>query len=114
MGSWLNPAISVGPVVFLAGLIVAVFCIVIGLVAPGPKRGVSLPRFALRALVVGLVAFFIGSAVGIALFCASASSGNLCGLGGLFGTGPLLCGVCVGGYAVWWLRGSRTTAPRSL
>jgi hypothetical protein len=114
MGSWLNPAISVGPVVFLVGLIVAAVCIAIRLSTSGPKRGVSVPRFALSALVVGLVAFVVGSAVGIELFCSGASSGNLCGLGGLFGTGPLLCGVCVGGYAVWWLKRSRNAAERAL
>jgi hypothetical protein len=114
MSDLLNPAISVGPIIFLAGLFLAAACIAIRLFTPGPKRGTSLSRFALRVLVVGFVAFFIGAAVGIALFCSSASSGNLCGLGGIFGTGPFLCGVCVGGYAVWWLKRSRNAAARTL
>lgn len=32
---------------------------------------------------------------GIATFCAGDAAGNLCGLGGVFGLGPLLAGIAI-------------------
>jgi hypothetical protein len=43
--------------------------------------------------VVGVAALFVGTALGIAVFCSSEKMGNLCGLGGVFGLGPLLAGI---------------------
>jgi len=111
MGALLNQAISVGPIVLGLGLLLAGVCIAIRLLAPGPKVGASLLGFLLRALAVGAATFIAGAVVGVAVFCSSASSGNLCGLGGILGTGPLLCGVCVGWYALVWLKRSRHTVP---
>jgi hypothetical protein len=107
----LNQVVSVGPIVLGLGLLLAGVCIAIHLLAPGPKVGVSPPGFVLRALAVGAATFIAGAVVGVAVFCSSASSGNLCGLGGIFGTGPLVSGVCVGWYALVWLKRSRHTAP---
>lgn len=111
MGTLLNPVISVGPVVLGLGLLVAGVCIAIRLLVPGPKVGASVPRFVLRALAVAVTAFIAGAVVGVVAFCSSPSSGNLCGLGGIFGIGPLLSGVCVGLYALAWLKRSRHAAP---
>jgi hypothetical protein len=108
MVALLNHVISVGPVVL--GLLVAGVCIAIHLLAPGPKVGASLLGFVLRALAVAAATFIAGSVIGVAVFCSSASSGNLCGLGGIFGIGPLLAGICVGWYALAWLKRSRRTA----
>ena len=113
MGAFLNQVISVGPIVLGLGLLLAGVSIAIHLLAPGRRVGASLPGFILRTLAVGIATFIAGAAVGIAVFCSSASSGNLCGLGGIFGIGPLLSGVCVGWYALAWLRRSRHTAPRT-
>jgi len=111
LGALLNQVISVGPIVLGLGLLLAGVCIVIRLLSPGPKVGASVPGFLLRALAVGAATFIAGAVAGVAVFCSSASSGNLCGLGGIFGTGPLLCGVSVGWYAVVWLKRSRHTVP---
>lgn len=110
MGNLLNPAISVGPIILGLGLLLAIACIAIYLLAPGPKIGTSLLRFVVLALVVGIVAFVAGTVIGIAAFCSTADSGNLCGLGGVFGVGPILSGICIGGYACLWLKGTRIAA----
>jgi hypothetical protein len=107
MRDLLNPAISVGPVILGLGLLSAIVCIAIYLFAPGPKAGALLLRFVVVVLVVGIVAFVAGTAIGIAAFCSTADSGNLCGLGGVFGLGPLLSGLCVGVYAPFWLKRTR-------
>jgi len=107
MGALLNPVISVGPIVLGLGLVLAGACMVVRLFGRGPGIGASLLKFVLRALAVGAATFIVGAVVGIAAFCSSASSGNLCGLGGIFGIGPLLSGVCVGWYALAWLRRER-------
>jgi hypothetical protein len=85
----------------------AIACIAISLFAPGPRTGASLLRFVAVVLVIGIVAFVAGTAIGIAAFCSTADAGNLCGLGGVFGLGPLLSGLCVGVYAPLWLRRTR-------
>jgi hypothetical protein len=110
MESLLNPAISIGPVVFGLGLLSAIACVVFFLVAPGPKPGASLMRFVVLSIAIGVAAFVAGSAIGIAAFCSDASSGNLCGLGGIFGVGPFVSGICIGGYAGVWLKGNRGAA----
>jgi hypothetical protein len=102
MGALLNLVISVGPIVLGLGLLLAGVCIAVRRLAPARGVRTSTLRFILRAFVVGVVAFVAGTAVGIAAFCSSASSGNLCGLGGIFGIGPILSGVCVGWYALVW------------
>ncbi|MGA7984062.1 MAG: hypothetical protein WCA01_02660 [Burkholderiales bacterium] len=67
--------------------------------ADGSRR--SMLRFALGALTVGFVAGLAGMGLGIAFFC-SYSLGNLCGLGGVFLTGPLLGGLALAGYLYVW------------
>jgi hypothetical protein len=103
----LNLAISVGPIVLGVGLLVAIVCAVVSLRVPSNSRGRPLMRFALAALAVGVAAFVAGAVIGIAAFCSAASPGNLCGLGGVFGVGPFLAGICIATYAFFWLRGYR-------
>jgi hypothetical protein len=107
MADLLNPAISAGPIVLELGLLVAVACSSIYLFTPGPKTGTHFPRFVVVVAAIGVAAFVAGAALGIAAFCSFAGSGNLCGLGGVFGVGPLVSGICIGGYAYLWLKGTR-------
>jgi hypothetical protein len=104
MGVLLNPMISIGPIVFGLGLLFAFVCLVIQLLGPASTKKISRLRYAWGVLVTGVVAFMAGSALGIAAFCADASSGNLCGLGGVFGVGPIFSGIFMGRYAYLWLR----------
>ena len=107
MGDFLNPAIYIGPPVFGLGVVFALSCLVIRSFGSARREDISRLRYILVVLAIGAVAFIGGSALGIAAFCSDASSGNLCGLGGLFGVGPMLAGVCIGGYAYSWLRRAR-------
>lgn len=110
MGSFLNSAIYIGPFALALGLLIALFCCLMYLAASQPKKVVSLLRYGLIVLVVGVLAFVVGTALGIAAFCSFESSGNLCGLGGVFGVGPLLAGICMGGYGLTWLKSTRVAA----
>jgi hypothetical protein len=94
----LNLSIGIGPKVLLAGLIAAVVLAAFGFARCGEGRGKWLTRHVLGAVVVGLAALVVGTGLGIAVFCASADSGNLCGLGGVFGSGPLLAGIALAGH----------------
>lgn len=44
---------------------------------------------------------------GVGLACFAANAGNLCGLAGFFGLGPLLVGLAIAGTALWLLRQAR-------
>jgi hypothetical protein len=68
-------------------------------------------RHILFAWAIGLMVFVPGCAMGIAAFCFGPDAGNLCGLGGVFGTGPL--GFALGAvvYIVMRRRLDRTRSP---
>jgi hypothetical protein len=104
MGDLLNAAIYVGPVTFLAGLGVAVVSLLVQLTRP--DRMATLRR-ALKTAGIAILGFGAGAMVGIAIFCSSASGGNLCGLGGVFGLGPFTAGLCLGIRALTTLRSGR-------
>jgi hypothetical protein len=107
MGSLLDPAIRVGPVVLGVGLVVAVVCLALGWSRAG--GGPRTLRRALLCVALGAAGYAIGTAVGIGAFCAAADAGNLCGLGGVFGAGPAAAGICMAGYAALTLRASRSS-----
>lgn len=107
MAHSLSLVVSAGPIVFIAGLLLAVVCGLAQLASPGPRRGPSLTRFALLSMAIGAVAFVAGTAIGIAVFCSAEPSGDLCGLGGFLGVGPILAGVGMGGHALFWLKRAR-------
>lgn len=104
MGSLLNAAIYIGPIVLLLGLLAAISCLTLQLFGPG-KRQVA--RRALVTTGLGMAGFAIGTGVGIAFFCSTESTGNLCGLGGVFGAGPFAAGLCMAGYAIRTLKANR-------
>ena len=110
MANSLNPVIIAGPIVLGLGLLLAIVCIAIFLARPDTEPSAPLLRFLVIALVIGIATFVAGAAIGIATFCPNESTGNLCALGGVLGLGPLLSGICIGGYACLWLKGSRSAA----
>lgn len=77
----------------------------------GSRR--SLVNFAVGGLAVGIVGGGLGMGAGIAFFC-SYSLGNLCGLGGVFFSGPLAFGVALVAYLFFWARNSRARNGRLL
>ena len=102
MADALNLLIKIGPVVLLAGLVVSVAVAAIGFARCADHRLKWLGRYVVGMALTGLITMFVGAGLGIAVFCSSAKMGNLCGLGGLFGSGPLLAGMALGVHA--WRR----------
>jgi hypothetical protein len=106
--SLLNFSVSFLPYtgLLLLGLLVATVTtyVVYRMDADGTTR--SLFRFLSRGVLVAFVAGFVGTGLGIPFFC-SYSLGNLCGLGGVFLTGPLTLTVAVIVYLVRWARLAR-------
>jgi len=70
-------------------------------------------RHILFAWAIGLIAFVPGCAIGIGAFCVGPDAGNLCGLGGVFGTGPFGFALGVLVYIVLRRRLSRGRSPAS-
>jgi hypothetical protein len=79
--------------------------------APEPKKQVAVVRYVLMTLVVGALAYLIGTIAGVWAACSSARAGNLCGLAGVLGVGPILSAIAVVIYAHFWARDARR-APR--
>ena len=67
----------------------------------GKRRSVIL--FSLGVLVVGLVAGWVGAAMGIEFFC-SPQSGAQCGFAGVFFTGPASFSLAVAAYLYFWAK----------
>lgn len=93
MDGVLNLLIKIGPVVLAMGLIASIALAVFGFARRGDDKARWLGRYILASVMVGIAALFVGAALGIAVFCSSEKMGNLCGLGGVFGSGPLLAGT---------------------
>jgi len=70
----------------------------------GRRRSVIL--FSLGVLLAGLVAGWVGAAIGMQLFC-SPSSGAQCGFGGVFFTGPASFSLAVAAYLYFWAKHGR-------
>ncbi len=110
MGNLLTPAITIGPFVLGFAVLFAVVCIAVRLCTLAPNSGTSVLRFAVLAGLIGIAGFIGGAVIGIAAFCSFASSGNLCGLGGIFGVGPFVSGICIAWYSYTWLKATRVAA----
>ena len=95
-----------GPVVLLLGLL-GFFPSLVSL-PPAPRKSLAVLCL-LAAAGLSFISYFIGKRMGMEYFCTRADAGNLCGLTGVFGTGPLLSGtiliVAVGALR-WWRRGA--------
>jgi hypothetical protein len=89
MGRLLNAVIYIGPMVFLLGLLAAIASLALPVFGPGKLHVV---RRALVTTGLGIAGFVVGTGVDIAFFCSTESTGNLCGLGGVFGMGRSLLG----------------------
>ncbi len=75
--------------------------------APEPKKPLSGLPYTFISLGVGALAFAAGAAAGIWMACSSEASGNLCGLVGIFGLGPLLAGLAISGCAYLMTRNAK-------
>ncbi len=85
----------IGLVAFISG---AAGCIVFYLWRIKTPRPSAYRYFGL-AVVMLIASYLVGSFAGIGVMCASSNAGNLCGIWGALGSGPLLAGVSL------WLYG---------
>jgi hypothetical protein len=96
----LDVTYDLGPLVLLAGIAA---CIVLYLrrrrAAPSVAAD-SAPRFFGLAMLVGIVAWLLGTVIGIYAACSASGAGNLCGLYGVFGVGPMCAGIAIFAYAI--------------
>ena len=103
----MNTVLSIAPIALLAALVAVPIYYVIYRYAPDPKKEVSVVRYVLVSLAVGAVAYVIGTILGIAAACSPPNAGNLCGLVGVFGVGPLLAAAAILMYAHFWAKNAR-------
>jgi hypothetical protein len=75
----------------------AVSCLVFYLRRFERPRPSFFKYFAL-AVVAAFIAQTVGAFAGIMLMCSSPDAGNLCGIWGALGTGPLLAGLVLWAY----------------
>ena len=89
-------------VVLLTGVFAAIFSYV-GLRRSLPGGAVpSFIRYFAIAVLLGFAAYFVGAMAGIFAACSSPKAGNLCGIWGALGTGPLLSGLALWSYGPFW------------
>lgn len=100
----LDAIIKIGPLILFAGLVSMAFFYVRGRMASASGHAPGILRYLGAAALVGGIAYVAGTAVGIYGACSSPDSGNLCGLYGVFGLGPLFSGVAIFLYALSWAR----------
>lgn len=92
--------VMLGPLTLLAALVALVPIYRAYARAPQPRQPLGFARYLFTSLGVGAVAFIAGTLLGIFVSCSGAAAGNLCGLAGVFGTGPMAAGVAI----VLWAR----------
>lgn len=73
------------------------------------KVSLSILKYVLSAIVLGLVTFVIGTMLGIAAACLPANADSLCALMGLFGSGPLVAGLALLAFGYLRIQAARTS-----
>jgi uncharacterized membrane protein len=93
-----------GAVVLVTGFLATVFFYVSLRQSPSQEATPSFIRYFFFAGLLCLLAYIAGTAVGIYGACRSENSGNLCGIWGALGVGPLSAGVALWSYGFLWRR----------
>jgi hypothetical protein len=102
--------LKLGPMVLLAGSVAMIVLYFSSRKASLSNRTPSFAAYIGVALFVGILAYAAGTATGIYMACSSADPGNLCGLYGVFGVGPMLSGLALFIYALFWANRARHAA----
>lgn len=100
--------ILVGPVAFLAALLAVPVVYLAWRPRPASRKRAAFLRYLLRAAGAGAAGYLAGAAAGILVACRPEDAGNLCGLAGVFGAGPLLSAVAIGVYCYKWAVNARS------
>lgn len=110
MNVLLNFSMTAGPAMLGFALILLPMFYLSRRSAIAPKKRLPLPFYLFASLGSGVLFYGVGTAAGIGLACSADNAGNLCGLAGFFGLGPLLAGLAIAGTALWLLRQARRVA----
>jgi hypothetical protein len=97
----------IGPIALLAAVVSLPVFYMTYRRAPEPKRQLSAVRYVALAFLAGALAYVAGTTVGILAACSSANAGNLCGLTGVFGVGPVLAAGAITTYGYLSTRNAR-------
>jgi hypothetical protein len=92
---------QIGPMSVLVGSIATVLAYFIYPRAPQSGRKLGFGRYLGLSVFAGLIGYGAGAAIGIVIACSTPEGGNLCGLMGIFGVGPLLAGMTMLAFACY-------------
>lgn len=90
MESLASVLLFTGPATLLIGIAALLFSLAS---VPADRRSSLVGPSLLIAVALSLIGYFAGKSLGIEFFCNRQDAGNLCGLAGFFGTGPLGAGL---------------------
>ena len=107
MNTLFRIVLQTGPYALLGALIAIPLYYLSYRNAPEPKLQRSLTGYLLIAFGAGALAFVVGAWIGISIACSVENPGNLCGLVGVFGSGPLLAAVAILLSVHFWARNAR-------
>jgi hypothetical protein len=102
---------KIGAIALLGGLVATIYFYVSRRKASPPEQAPSFALYFGVAILVGIGAYIVGTAIGIYFACSSPTSGNLCGVYGSLGVGPLLSGLALFLYGLSWRSQSHASAP---
>ena len=85
--------VKLGLAVFVLGAVAVVVLYVRNRGRLSPESVPSVARYFGIGVVVAILGYVAGTAIGIFGACFSENTGNLCGLYGVFGVGPLVSGI---------------------
>jgi hypothetical protein len=105
-----NLLILIGPTAMLAVLLAVPIVYLAFRPSLDSGKRVSFFGYLSGAFGAGVAGYFIGAALGIGAACYPEDAGNLCGLAGVFGAGPLLSASAIGVYCFRWAKSVRRTA----
>ena len=92
---------QVGPLAAMAGIVGTILIYFVFPRALEPERQRTFWRYLGASALAGFVGYVAGTAIGIGIACSTPKGGNLCGLMGVFGVGPLLAGISMFSYACY-------------
>ena len=93
---------KLGGVALLGGLLATVYFYVSCRKASASGRAPSFALYFGGAFLVALGTYIVGTATGIYFACSGPDSGNLCGVYGALGVGPLLSGLALFLHGLAW------------
>jgi hypothetical protein len=92
--------LEIGWIAALAGIAATIALYFLFPMAPGAERR-PFWRYLGLAFIAGFVGYAVGATIGIAIACSTPKGGNLCGLMGIFGVGPLLADISMFTHACY-------------